>query len=47
MWDAPDDGHGFVPFGTEPSAYEQHMQTEREKRQLKQQIRAPPSAARI
>ena len=34
MWDAPDDGHGFVPFGTEPSAYEQHMQTEREKRQL-------------
>ena len=39
MWDAPDDGHGFVPFGTEPSAYEQHMQAEREKRQLKQQIR--------
>ena len=39
MWDAPDDSHGLVPFSTEPSAYEQHLQSERQQRQLRQQIR--------
>ena len=39
IWDALDDGHGSVPFSTEPSAYEQHMEAERQNRQLKQQIK--------
>ncbi len=39
IWDALDDGHGSVPFGTEPAAYEQHIEAERQKRQLKQQIK--------
>ncbi len=39
IWDALDDGHGSVPFSTEPSPYEQHMEAERQNRQLKQQIK--------
>jgi hypothetical protein len=39
IWDALDDDHGSVPFSTEPSPYEQHMETERRNRQLKQQIK--------
>jgi hypothetical protein len=39
IWDALDEGHGATPFSTEPSAYEQHLAAERQKRQLTQQIK--------
>jgi len=39
IWDALDEGHGAAPFDSEPSAYEQHMAAERQKRELKSQIK--------
>ena len=39
IWDALDEGHGAAPFSTEPSANEQHLAAERQKRQLTQQIK--------
>jgi hypothetical protein len=39
IWDALDEGHGAAPFSTEPSAYEQHLAAERQKRELKSQIK--------